>query len=152
MQENFKILFYLLILITDVGIHTVSLGEVVDLFGSYALGLSGSTRETIISLPIEEFRSAKAIVGISSDTNNFIQVNELSFVVDNFNGTDLLTDDVNVNIIDYGKIVSNALLVLEHTLHTEMVIILKLILFQILLYHLIVILIHQLLELTILTM
>ena len=90
----------------DVGINTISLGDTVDLFGAYALGSTGSTSKTVISIPKTDFRSAKAVVAISSDTNNYIQVNELTFVADSYIGSTIL-DSVEVNILDYGKIVSD---------------------------------------------
>jgi len=90
----------------DVGINTFYLGDVSEVFGAYSLGLSGSTSQTIISIAKSEFRSAKAIVAISSDTNNYIQVNELTFVSDTFIGSGT-TDSISVNILDYGKLVSD---------------------------------------------
>tara|TARA_B100001094_G_scaffold32755_1_gene27195 strand:- start:26074 stop:38241 length:12168 start_codon:yes stop_codon:yes gene_type:complete len=90
----------------DVGINTLELGDVVEIFGAYSLVPSGSTGQTIISIPKSEFRSSKAIVAISSDTNNYIQVNELTFVADDYIGSQI-SDSISVSILDYGKIVSD---------------------------------------------
>ena len=92
---------------TEVGISTLDLGDVVSIFGDYSLAPVGTTSQTIISIAKSEFRSSKAIVAISSEANNYIQVNELTFVSDNYIGSDIL-DQVNVNILDYGKIVSDS--------------------------------------------
>ena len=90
----------------NVGVNTITLGDVASFSGNYALGLSGSNSQTVISIAKSEFRSAKAVVAISSDTNNFIQINELTFLADNYIGSTPL-DLTEINIVDYGKIVSD---------------------------------------------
>jgi hypothetical protein len=79
-----------------VGINTFNFGNIVSVEGSYSLSQSGfSTSKTIAIIPKNEYRSSKILVGITSESNQFFQLNELT----------IIHDDSNVSLLDYGKII-----------------------------------------------
>jgi hypothetical protein len=78
------------------GISTFNFGDIISIEGANSISNSGfSTSKTIVSIPKDEYRASKILVGISSEFNQFFQLNELTIIHD---GSD-------VSLLDYGKIV-----------------------------------------------
>jgi hypothetical protein len=88
------------------GISTLSLGSIVNMQGFHSnIGIGSTQSSNVISIEKNTIRSGKLLVGISSEDNNFLQINELTFVVNDYISSSP-TDPITINLLDYGKIVT----------------------------------------------